>query len=210
MPNKACGDVDGCTDIRLTNPPPHPPTNHSGVSKIVVSHPHFLGSCLAWSRRLATQPRVYLHAADRAWVTRPDPDRYVFWEAEELPLGDQGDDEPPSLRAVRLGGHFPGSSILLWARSAAGGAAVAFTSDTILPVPHRRWVSFMFSFPNLLPLPAFEVERLRAAVRALPEAFDRLYGPFATSVIEGGAKAAVLESAERYLDALAGRYHGRA
>lgn len=67
----------------------------------------------------------------------------------------------------------------------------------------------MFSFPNLLPLPAFEVERLQAAVAKL-EAFDRLYGPFATSVIKGGAKAAVLESAERYLDALAGRYHGRA
>lgn len=111
---------------------------------------------------------------------------------------------------MRLGGHFPGSAVLLLSRSAEDGAAVAFTSDTILPVPHQQWVSFMFSFPNLLPLPAFEVARLRDAVAAWPEAFDRLYGPFATSVIKQGAKQAVLESAKRYLACLEGQYHGRA
>lgn len=187
---------------------------NSGVSRIVVSHPHFLGACLSWSNALATRPPIFLHAADREWVTRPEKEedggsdsgrsspRYVFWEGDELPLGD-------GLRAVRLGGHFPGSAVLLLAQGAEDGEAVAFTSDTILPVPHRQWVSFMFSFPNLLPLPGSEVGRLRARVAAWPEAFVRLYGPFASSVIKTKAKTAVLESAQRYLDALAGRYHGQ-
>jgi hypothetical protein len=42
----------------------------------------------------------------------------------------------------------------------------------------------------------------------LPD-FDRLYGPFATSSILGNAKEAVLESAQRYLNSLAGKYHGK-
>lgn len=125
----------------------------------------------------------------------------MFWEGDELALGE-------GLRAVRLGGHFPGSAVLLLANCAEDGETVAFTSDTILPVPHREWVSFMFSFPNLLPLPDFEVRRIRNTVAAWPEAFARLYGPFASSVIKGKAKEAVLESAQRYLDALGGKYHG--
>lgn len=149
---------------------------------------------------------IYLHAADRGWVTRLDTEgsspRYVFWEGDELALGE-------GLRAVRLGGHFPGSAVLLLANSAEDGEAVAFTSDTILPVPHCKWVSFMFSFPNLLPLPPSEVQRIRDCVAAWPEAFVRLYGPFPSSVIKGGAKGAVLESAQRYLDVLAGKYHGQ-
>lgn len=177
----------------------------SGVDIIVVSHPHFLGSCLAWSNALTPTPPIYLHAADREWVTRPADTssyRYAFWDGDDYYL-------MPGLRIVRLGGHFPGSSVLLLEEACRDGEAVAFTSDTILPVPHRNWVSFMFSFPNMLPLPAFEVERIQAAVREMPEDFERLYGPFATSVIEAGAKDAVLDSAQRYLDALTGRYHGR-
>ena len=109
---------------------------------------------------------------------------------------------------VRLGGHFQSSSVLLVQSSAEDGRGVMFTGDTILPVPHGRWCSFMYSFPNLLPLPAFIVEDIKAKVETLPD-FDRLYGPFPTSSILGNAKEAVLESAQRYLDSLAGKYHGK-
>jgi hypothetical protein len=65
--------------------------------------------------------------------------------------------------------------------------------------------SARYSFPNLLPLPAFQVQRIRDRVKAIEEEFDRLYGAFATSIV-GQAKHAVLESADRYLRALAGDY----
>ena len=74
--------------------------------------------------------------------------------------------------------------------------------------PFPSHIHNRYSFPNLLPLPAFEVERIRDRVLKL-NAFDRLYGPFPTSFIDGQAKQAVIESADRYLKSLAGEYHRR-
>jgi glyoxylase-like metal-dependent hydrolase (beta-lactamase superfamily II) len=180
-----------------------------GVRHIVLSHPHFLGSCITWSKVFG-DARIYLQAFDKDWVTRPDErceekgSRYLFWTEDfHFFLGGV-----MSLRAARLGGHFKSSSVLLLESSAEDGKAIMFTGDTILPVPHGRWCSFMYSFPNLLPLPAFVVEEIKDRVEGLPD-FDRLYGPFATSSILGNAKEAVLESAQRYLNSLAGKYHGK-
>lgn len=179
-----------------------------GVQHIILSHPHFLGSCVTWSKAFEDAP-IYLHDSDKKWVTRPDDrydekePRYLFWEGDINTFR-----RDPSVRVQRLGGHFPSSSVLLLESSAQDGKGIVFTGDTILPVPHGRWCSFMYSFPNLLPLPAFVVEEIRAKVQKMP-AFDRLYGPFSTSAIIGDAKEAVLESAQRYLDSLAGIYHGK-
>ena len=180
-----------------------------GVQHIVLSHPHFLGSCITWSKAFGDVP-IHLQALDKDWVTRPDEKlegkgpRYIFWEGAIHFLGNMS----AVLQVVRLGGHFSSSSVLLVESSAEDGKGIMFTGDTILPVPHGRWCSFMYSFPNLLPLPAFVVEEIKAKVEKLPN-FDRLYGPFTTSSIVGNAKEAVLESAQRYLDSLAGKYHGK-
>jgi hypothetical protein len=58
----------------------------------------------------------------------------------------------------------------------------------------------MWSYPNLIPLPPTEIERIRAVVETLE--FDRLYGGWWDRVIDGDAKAKVLRSADRYLDAI--------
>ncbi|GAB5032416.1 hydrolase [Nannochloropsis oceanica] len=176
-----------------------------GISKIILSHPHFLGSCITWSKAFGDVP-IFLHKSDKEWITRPVEGKtspYFLWEGEETLSS-----LCPTLKLVRLGGHFPSSSVLLLESSAEDGKGVVFAGDTILPVPHGRWCSFMYSFPNLLPLPAFIVEDIKAKVEKLPD-FDRLYGPFSTSSILGNAKEAVLESAQRYLDSLAGKYHGK-
>lgn len=178
-----------------------------GVKHIVLSHPHFLGSCITWSKAFGDAP-IYLQAFDKDWVTRPDEryegkgPRYMFWEGDVFYF------RGVSVEVVRLGGHFISSSVLLVKSSAEDRKGIMFTGDTILPVPHGRWCSFMYSFPNLLPLPSFIVEEIKAKVVKLPD-FDRLYGPFTTSSIVGNAKEAVLESAQRYLDSLAGMYHGK-
>ena len=180
-----------------------------GVQHIVLSHPHFLGSCITWSKAFGDVP-IHLQALDKDWVTRPDEryegkgPQYIFWEGDICIFGSMS----AFLKVVRLGGHFSSSSVLLVESSAEDGKGIMFTGDTILPVPHGRWCSFMYSFPNLLPLPAFVVEEIKAKVEELPN-FDRLYGPFTTSSIVGNAKEAVLESAQRYLDSLEGKYHGK-
>src|SRR5207249_3367949 len=49
-----------------------------------------------------------------------------------------------------------------------------FTGDTIQVIPDQGWVSFMYSYPNLIPLSAAAVRRIVDAVE--PFEFERLYG----------------------------------
>ena len=74
------------------------------------------------------------------------------------------------------------------------------SGDIIQVVPDRRWVSFMYSYPNYIPLAAPAVRRIVAAVE--PFSFERVYGAFhPLEVVEEG-KAAVQRSADRYLRAI--------
>jgi hypothetical protein len=70
----------------------------------------------------------------------------------------------------------------------------------------RRHVSFMYSYPNYIPLPAEAVRRAVAAVE--PFDFDRLYGFMFDLAIRGDAKAAVRSSADRYLRAIGAKEAG--
>lgn len=160
-----------------------------GLAAIAVSHPHFFTGVAEWSRAFGGVP-VLLHADDRAWVTRPDG-TIRFWEGEEAdPLPGSG------LTLVRCGGHFPGSCVLHWP-AGAGGRGALLTGDTIKVVADRRWVTFMYSYPNLIPLGADAVRRIVAAVEPYP--FDRLYDAWPGSAVANDAKGAVRRSAERYL-----------
>ena len=119
---------------------------------------------------------------------RPD-DAIQFWDGEAHEL-------LPGLTIVRCGGHFPGSSALHWA-AGAGGAGALLTGDTIMVVSDTRYVSFMYSYPNLIPLNASTVRGIVAAVE--PYAFDRLYSSWGGKAIAEDAKAAVRRSAQRYI-----------
>ena len=161
-----------------------------GVSAIAVSHPHLVGSLVDWSRALDHAP-IYWHADNRQWVTRPDP-AYVFWEGETLSLLD-------GLTLIRCGGHFPGSDVLHWPAGAEARGAL-LTGDTIQVARDSRYVSFMYSYPNMIPLNAPAVEHIVDAIE--PYAFDCLYGGWWDSVVDSDAKTAVTRSAERYIKAI--------
>lgn len=60
----------------------------------------------------------------------------------------------------------------------------------------------MYSFPNLVPLPAAQVARI--AGRLGQHSFDRLHGPFPTSLIKSKAAEVVQRSAQRYCGILDG------
>jgi glyoxylase-like metal-dependent hydrolase (beta-lactamase superfamily II) len=158
-----------------------------GLAAIALSHPHLYGGMVAWSRALGDVP-IYVHSADRQWVMRPDA-AIRFWEGAAHEI-------VPGLTLVHCGGHFPGSAVLHWA-GGAGGAGALFAGDTIMVAEDRRWVSFMYSYVNDIPLSAAAVRGVAAAVAPYP--FARLYGGWWGRVVGPDARAAVQRSAERYI-----------
>jgi hypothetical protein len=160
-----------------------------GIDAIAISHPHYYTTMVDWSR--AFNAPIRLHAADRRWVTRPDP-AIEFWDDERLDLFG-------GLSLLRLGGHFAGGTVLHWPGGAEGRGAL-LTGDILQVVADRRWLTFMRSYPNLIPLPAAKVEAMAAAVE--PLRFDRIYGAWFDRLIDTDAHAAVRRSAERYVRAV--------
>ncbi|MFN8418969.1 MAG: MBL fold metallo-hydrolase [Anaerolineae bacterium] len=165
-------------------------TKLGGVSAIAISHPHFYDSMIEWSEAFGDAP-IYLHHDNKEWVMRPDR-RIVYWDLETHSL-------LPDVTLIRCGGHFPGSTVLHWA-SGAEGKGVLMTGDTIMVVADTRWVTFMYSYPNTIPLNRKAVERIVAAVE--PFEFDRLYSGWWEKVVKSDAKNAVKRSAERYIRAI--------
>jgi hypothetical protein len=140
---------------------------------------------------------VLLHADDAHWIVRPDP-VIELWDGETRELGS-------GLTLVRCGGHFPGGTVLHWA-GGAGGAGALLSGDIVQVIPDRRHVGFMYSYPNLIPLPEADVARIAAALA--PYAFEVIYGAWWDRIVRGDGKAAVERSAERYGRALRGELPG--
>lgn len=169
-----------------------------GVSAIAISHPHFHASMVDWSRALGGVP-IWVHENDRPWILRPDP-AIRTWSGTPPRL-------PGGLTLVHVGGHFEGSQVLLWPAGAAG-QGVLFVADMPNVCSDDRWVTFMRSYPNFIPLSAGEVTRVVEPLA--PLAFDRIYGWSPERTIRSGAKAAVEQSKVRQLRALAGEHGTRA
>jgi glyoxylase-like metal-dependent hydrolase (beta-lactamase superfamily II) len=163
-----------------------------GIKAIAISHPHFYTSMVEWSRAFGDAP-IHLHAADRDWIMRPDP-AVRLWEGETLAL-------MPGVTLVRCGGHFPGGTVLHWA-DGASGRGVLCAGDIAAVDPDRKWISFMKSYPNFIPLSAHDVEGIAAALA--PLAFDTIYGHYFDRVIPTGGKKVLAASVARYLSAIKG------
>ncbi len=161
-----------------------------GAAAMAVSHPHFYASMVEWSRALGGIP-IYLHEADRAWVMRDDP-AIVYWGGDSLAVA-------PGITLIHCGGHFAGSTVLHWSEGADGlGALLA--SDSLMVAQDRRTVSFMYSYPNLIPLDAAAVRRIVDAVA--PFDFEQIYGGWTGKNVLEAAGPAVRYSARRYLRAI--------
>jgi glyoxylase-like metal-dependent hydrolase (beta-lactamase superfamily II) len=161
-----------------------------GIRAIAISHPHFYSSMIEWSERFDAQ--IFLHAADRKWVMR-DSSRIQFWEGTTFPLWDD-------LTLINCGGHFEGGTVLHWP-AGGNGKGTLLTGDIITVVQDRRYVSFMRSYPNLIPLGAAAIHRILDAIE--PFSFEQIYGGWWSAHVLSDAKAAVARSAERYLRAIA-------
>jgi hypothetical protein len=158
-----------------------------GLAAIAISHPHYYTTMVEWSRAIGGVP-IHLHAADRQWVMRPDS-AVQFWERDTKSIG-------PGLTLVRLGGHFDGGTVLHWA-DWRGGRGVLLSGDILQVVPSGH-VSFMWSYPNLIPLSAPKVQRVADILE--PFAFDAIYGAFSDrGQIDANGKQVVAASIARYI-----------
>ena len=160
-----------------------------GLAGIAISHPHYYTTCQDWAAAFGCP--VHLHAADREWVMRSDP-AIQFWAGDTLA-------PCPDVRLIRLGGHFPGSTVLHW-RPACGEEGVLLTGDTLQVVADPSRVSFMYSYPNLLPLSATTVRRVADELGRWR--IDRVYGFSVGRQIARNGSAAIEHSARRYVELL--------
>jgi hypothetical protein len=158
-----------------------------GLAAIAISHPHYYTGMVEWAHRFDCP--VLLHAADAEWIMRPDP-AVELWDGETRALGD-------GLTLVRCGGHFAGGTVLHDAR-----AGTLLSGDIVQVIPDRGWVGFMYSYPNLIPLPGSSVRAIATTLE--PYAFDTIYGAWWDRIVRRDGAAIVQRSAERYLRALDG------
>ncbi len=168
-----------------------------GIAEIAISHPHYYTTMVEWSRAFGDAP-IHLHEAERPWVMRPDPSIH-YWKGQTRPL--RG-----GLTLVSTGGHFEGYQVLHWPKGAEGrGALMAGDQPQICMDPKQ--VTFMYSYPNYIPLNAPQIRHIMACLDSLE--YDRLYGAF---FIRGkgviGRKPRILSSTRQ--TAISGRFTAEA
>ena len=161
-----------------------------GISSLAMSHPHMYGNMVEWSRAFGNVP-ILLHASDESWITRPDP-AIEFWDGETHQLSE-------GVTLYHCGGHYSGSAVLHWS-DGAEGLGVLLSSDTLLVAPNRKQVTFMYSYPNFIPLSGPVVDRIVEKLESIN--FDRIYSHIGGLELRSDAKATVKRSAERYKKAI--------
>lgn len=161
-----------------------------GLAAIAISHPHYYTTMADWAEAFSAP--VHLHAADRAWVTRPSP-HLDFWEGGTREI-------LPGVTLIRLGGHFAGGTVLHWT-DGADGAGALLAGDIVQVTPGRDRVSFQWSYPNMMPLPGAAVTRI--AERLQPWRFAQIFGAFMGQDVLVDGSGVVARSAALYVELLA-------
>ncbi|KAJ4195602.1 hypothetical protein NW755_001763 [Fusarium falciforme] len=166
-----------------------------GLRAMVISHPHFYSTHVQWAR--AFKCPVYLSAEDARWATMAS--------AHQIPLASTETEVVSGVKAIKLGGHFPGSMVLLFdgrlliadtlmtTAAGVGGWEVDATGTSRSKPPGLNSFSFLYSIPNFIPLNLDEMSRMWGILKKYD--FRATYGGFAGMDIEDeGVKGRVLES----------------
>lgn len=163
-----------------------------GIAGIAISHAHYYTTMVEWSRALGNVP-IWLHAANRGWVMYQD-DVIEYFDEDTI--------EPVSgITVIRTGGHFPGGMVLHRAGNEEAQEprrrdGVLLSGDIIAVVADPKWVTFMYSYPNWIPLDPATVRRMAELIAPYP--FERMYDAFDRRVMADGS-GVVERSADRYI-----------
>ncbi|KAI4841669.1 metallo-beta-lactamase family protein [Aureobasidium sp. EXF-8846] len=160
-----------------------------GLTAIVISHPHFYTTHVSWASTFSCP--VYVHAVDEQWLCRtPVP------STKRVLLQKQYEEVVEGVTAIQVGGHFDGSMVLHW-------DGHLFIADTFVNVPSGFYrkdrpkgttsFSFMWSIPNMIPLPPDTIHQMWKAVK--PYKFTVTHGLFpGWDIRDENVKQSVLES----------------
>lgn len=157
-----------------------------GLQAIAISHPHYYTTMQDWAETFNAP--IYLHDSDSEWIMRGSA-ALQLWEGDALEI-------MPSVKLLRLGGHFAGGTVLHWNK----GEGILLAGDILQVTPGTDAVSFMWSYPNMLPLSAGVVGEITRRLDGV--SFERLYGAFEGQDITANAKEIVMRSGQKYIRCL--------
>ena len=162
-----------------------------GLAGIAISHPHYYTVMQDWAAAFGAP--VWLHAADREWVMRPDP-AIRFWEGDTLEIAPGA----TLLRARRAFRRRHGDAL----GGGREGAGVLLAGDILQVTPGRTGCRSCGAIPTCC-----RCRRRRSGGSSSgwrPGATTRIYGAFAGQDVRAGAERIVAESAARYIALLEG------
>ncbi len=155
-----------------------------GLHAIGFSHPHYYSNMNEWGEIFDCP--VYIHENDGDCIV--DKGRHIqLWSGDELALWD-------GMRIIRIGGHFAGSSIIHVPFLSKQGAIIC--GDTLFLSPSKKHFSVMYSYPNRMPLPLHEMQRVKKRFDSI--AFDAFYGYQHLQNLTENVKEIFSESMARY------------
>jgi glyoxylase-like metal-dependent hydrolase (beta-lactamase superfamily II) len=159
--------------------------SQGGLKAIAFSHPHYYSNVRDWAETFGCP--IYIHQSDQQWIM--DPGAHIrLWAGDEHPLWD-------GMRLINIGGHFTGSSLLHAANLSKEGTV--FCGDTLILSPSKQHLAVMYSYPNRIPLPLSEVERIRKRFETIP--FDTLYSFLTYQNLTEHAQDILRQSFARYV-----------
>lgn len=157
---------------------------NGGLNAIAISHPHYYSNMGDWAE-LFNCP-IYLTGSEKEFVVSSS-DKIQYWDSESYPLWD-------GMEVKRIGGHFPGSSILHVPGFSEKGAILC--GDTFYLTLSMKHIAVMYSYPNRIPLPIKEVQRIKEQMKKID--FDEFYGFNSYQNMTGNPKELLIKSLERY------------
>ena len=151
-----------------------------GIDMIAISHPHYYATMAQWSKVFNDAP-VYIHEQDEQWIARRDCN-LVLWGGPTKEISE-------GTTLINCGGHFAGGTVL-------HHNSLLLTGDIIMVCPDLKSVSFMYSYPNMIPLPKTAILHIRESLN--PFTIKAMYGAFGM-YIRSDADKSLQCSVERYL-----------
>lgn len=154
------------------------------LKAIAFSHPHYYTTMNEWAE-IFNSP-IYIHQKDEQWIFNKG-EHVSLWSEVKKELWD-------GIMIINIGGHFPGSSILHVPFLSNEGTILC--GDTFYISPSKKHAAVMYSYPNRIPLPLREVQRVKKQM--LDIQFDTIHGFYDYQNIYFNAKQIIEQSLDKY------------
>jgi glyoxylase-like metal-dependent hydrolase (beta-lactamase superfamily II) len=158
--------------------------SRGGLKAIAFSHPHYYSTMNEWAKTFNCP--IYIHQKDEQWIFNKGT-QVSLWNGTEKELWD-------GIRMINIGGHFAGSCILHVPFLSPGGTVLC--GDTFYISPNKKHMAVMYSYPNRIPLPLDEIQRIKEQMLSIQ--FDTMHGFYDYQNIYSNAKRILDDSLAIY------------